>query len=146
MILNDCYRLDLDACKSRVRKARSMLGQQSVSIVNHLFHLKMHSICLQCVLSFILLQLIGVWRITRSIAWSGINAIDNFDCFFDSGIHTQYSRDKKDFYSYHLYGHILCFTDVFQVILNSNVCMLHMQYRCNIFDIIHVNLNYRIKY
>lgn len=33
-MLNNFCRLDLDACKSRVRKARSMLGQQSVSVVN----------------------------------------------------------------------------------------------------------------
>lgn len=59
----------------------------------------MHSIRLQYVLSFILLQLIGVWRITRSVARSGINAIDSFDRFFNSEIHIQYSRDKKDFYS-----------------------------------------------
>jgi len=26
-----CFRLDLDACKNRLRKARSMQGQQSVS-------------------------------------------------------------------------------------------------------------------
>lgn len=39
------FRLDLDACKNRVRKARSMIGQQSVSLYyviifffNFLFH------------------------------------------------------------------------------------------------------------
>jgi len=94
-----------------------MLGQQSVSIVNYSFTLKMRFIHLQCVLSFILLRLIGVWRITRSVARSGINAIDSFDRFFDSEIHDQYSRDKKDFYNYYLYDYMLHFTNIFQVVV-----------------------------
>ncbi|XP_039302228.1 endophilin-B1 isoform X4 [Solenopsis invicta] len=71
MAILENKRLDLDACKNRVRKARSMLGQQSVSTVKCRFHLKMSSIRLRCVLSSTLLRFIGVRHITRSVARSG---------------------------------------------------------------------------